>query len=50
MPSTWGNDAGTETSARLLRGPYLQAAYRHGWRHWYRDGQDGPWLEKVAGD
>ncbi len=33
--------------ARILRGPYLQHAYRHGWRHWYRDDADAPWVERI---
>jgi hypothetical protein len=41
---------GTEQSAqaepRVLRGPYIQHAYRHGWRHWYRDDAGAPWVER----
>lgn len=44
-----GIDTGVEHTARVLRGPYIQSAYRHGWRHWYRDERDGPWQERVAG-
>ena len=44
-----GTDGGTDTSACLLRGPYVQSAYRYGWRHWYREAQDEAWQEKVTG-
>lgn len=43
-----GTDGGTDATPQLLRGPYIQAAYCYGWRHWYRDEQDEPWQEKVA--
>lgn len=43
-----GTDTGTDDTAMLLRGPYVQTAYRHGWRHWYRESRDEPWQEKVA--
>ncbi|HSC80250.1 MAG TPA: hypothetical protein VLC08_07850 [Chitinolyticbacter sp.] len=38
-----GVDTGTGTDARILRGPYLQHAYLHGWRCWYRETRDAPW-------
>lgn len=44
-----GEDAGTDTDARVLRGPYVQPAYRHGWRQWAREGRDGAWVEQPAG-
>src|SRR5690606_29660403 len=44
-----GMDAGTDDTAGVLRGPYVQSAYRYGWRHWYREEQGEPWLEKVDG-
>ena len=43
-----GDDAGDDDSARILRGPYVQSAYVHGWRQWYRNERDEPWEEKVA--
>lgn len=42
-----GADLGTDGSSGLLRGPYVQSAYRYGWRHWYRNERDEPWREKV---
>lgn len=42
-----GTDAGTDATARVLRGPYVESAYRHGWRHWYRDERDARWQEKL---
>lgn len=42
-----GADSSGQLGPAILRGPYLQHAYRHGWRHWYRDGATGPWLESV---
>ncbi|TJZ78739.1 hypothetical protein [Chitiniphilus eburneus] len=41
-----GIDCGSDTSARVLRGPYLQHAYRHGWRHWHRDAAEEAWVEQ----
>jgi hypothetical protein len=43
-----GTDLGTDATARVLRGPYVQSAYRHGWRHWYRDDRGAPWEEKLG--
>lgn len=43
-----GADAGSDPQPRVLRGPYLQHAHRHGWRHWYRDAREDPWIEKTA--
>ncbi|MEG3158120.1 hypothetical protein ACKVMH_09550, partial [Lysobacter zhanggongensis] len=42
-----GTDAGADATARVLRGPYVESAYRHGWRHWYRDEPGAPWVEKL---
>ena len=42
-----GTDASADTEARILRGPYIQHAYRHGWRHWYRDDPDQGWVERA---
>ena len=42
-----GTDAGADATARVLRGPYVESAYRHGWRHWYRDDPGAPWVEKL---
>jgi hypothetical protein len=41
-----GNDATPTGDARILRGPYIENAYRHGWRHWYREAPDDPWQER----
>ena len=41
-----GADQSAQTEPRVLRGPYIQHAYRHGWRHWYRDDADAPWIER----
>ena len=41
-----GPDCGADDNARLLRGPYVEHAYCHGWRQWYRNGSDEPWTEK----
>ncbi len=40
-----GEDAGTDATPRILRGPYLQSAYNHGWRQWMRDDDSGLWCE-----
>lgn len=43
-----GTDAGAATDsyeAMILRGPYIQNAYRHGWRHWYRE--EAAWVEGL---
>ncbi|AOS78600.1 hypothetical protein BN948_02956 [Hydrogenophaga intermedia] len=48
-----GTEQSTEGTPRLLRGPYVQHAHRHGWRHWYRDEEGGAWVERPdtrAGD
>lgn len=42
-----GTELSTQEEPRILRGPYLQHAYRHGWRHWYRDDVDAPWVERI---
>lgn len=42
-----GIDASSQPSARILRGPYIQHAYRYGWRHWYRRELEEPWAETV---
>jgi len=42
-----GTDAASGSNAQILRGPYIQNAYRYGWRHWYRDERDEPWTEKF---
>lgn len=38
-------DTGQESVPRILRGPYLEHAYRHGWRQWSRWEQNDPWVE-----
>ena len=42
-----GTDASLGTEAKILRGPYVQHAYRHGWRHWYRENPDENWIERT---
>lgn len=42
-----GEETTRDTGDRILRGPYLQHAYRHGWRHWYRDAADAAWVERI---
>jgi len=39
-----GTDGGTDDKPRVLRGPYVEHAYCHGWRQWVRDGSDEPWV------
>lgn len=39
-----GVDGSVQTTARILRGPYVQHAYRHGWKAWYRQDRDGAWV------
>lgn len=41
-----GVDAGTEQTERILRGPYIQSAYCHGWRKWYREEAEEQWNGK----
>ena len=43
-----GVDGGTDARPRVLRGPYIEHAYRYGWRQWARDAPDAPWLESVG--
>jgi len=45
-----GTELGSASAPRLLRGPYVQNAYRYGWRHWYRLEHGAPWLEEPLGD
>jgi hypothetical protein len=40
-----GADAGTDLEPQVLRGPYIQHAYCHGWRQWHREKQEEPWVE-----
>jgi hypothetical protein len=42
-----GTDLSTQTQAQILRGPYIQHAYRHDWRHWYREAHHEPWVERT---
>lgn len=44
-----GNELADAHQARILRGPYVQHAYRHGWRCWYRDDSGAPWIQQVDG-
>src|SRR5436190_22595491 len=32
-----GTDGGTDPQPRVLRGPYIQHAFNHGWRQWHRN-------------
>jgi len=41
-----GNDGGSQSDARILRSPYEQHAYRHGWRQWLREEPAEPWQER----
>lgn len=38
-----GVDSSPETTARVLRGPYVQHAHRHGWKAWYRNDLAQAW-------
>lgn len=40
-----GTDSSASSDAIILRGPYIQHAFRHGWRHWYRQEPLGSWVE-----
>lgn len=42
-----GSDGGSDGKAKVLRGPYIEHAYNHGWRQWQRETSDGPWTEFV---
>ncbi|MDN3918722.1 DUF6678 family protein [Roseateles violae] len=42
-----GTERASESTPRVLRGPYVQSAYGHGWRSWNRDERDGPWIEHI---
>lgn len=42
-----GTALGTDETPRILRGPYVQHAHRHGWRHWYRETAEEAWVERV---
>jgi hypothetical protein len=48
-----GTDHSPITEERILRGPYFQCAYNHGWRAWDREivGADytNEWKEEVHG-
>lgn len=43
-----GDDSGPQETALIVRGPYIQSAYCHGWRQWHRDERDEPWQEKIS--
>nr|WP_295383225.1 hypothetical protein [Pseudoxanthomonas sp.] len=43
-----GEDLASREDARILRGPYIQSAYCHGWRQWHRDEKGEPWQEKTV--
>ena len=38
-----GDALGDDPSERVLRGPYLQSAYNHGWQQWLREDRDSDW-------
>lgn len=40
-----GTDASTDTTPRVIRGPYVQHAYCHGWSTWHRNSADEGWTE-----
>ena len=40
-----GEDSGASVDARVLRGPYIEHAYCHGWRSWHRHELHEPWEE-----
>ncbi|PWF55100.1 hypothetical protein [Massilia glaciei] len=42
-----GQDLGSDSTPRVLRGPYIQSAYCHGWRQWQRQSRTDPWTEQV---
>ncbi|GJG97658.1 hypothetical protein [Cupriavidus pauculus] len=42
-----GAEQSAQRDARVLRGPYLQHAYRHGWRHWTRPDAVSGWIEQT---
>jgi hypothetical protein len=44
-----GSDTGTETTSRILRGPYIEHAYRHGWVQWQRSAPDRGWERSDEG-
>ena len=41
-----GAEQSSDSEPRILRGPYLQHAYRHGWRLWIREDAMAPWIEQ----
>lgn len=41
-----GEELSTDAEPRILRGPSVHAAHRHGWRHWYRDEAGAAWVER----
>ena len=41
-----GEDSTEANEPLILRGPYVQSAYRYGWRHWYREEPNGSWVER----
>ena len=43
-----GVDSSQQVAARILRGPYVQHAYCHGWRAWHRDQPADAWVEQVS--
>ncbi|WP_137921193.1 hypothetical protein [Hydrogenophaga sp. 2FB] len=46
-----GADASQDSAPRILRGPYVQHAYCHGWQAWHRNGPEEAWalLERGPG-
>ena len=41
-----GTEHSSQAEPRILRGPYVQHAHRHGWRHWYREDAGQAWTER----
>lgn len=41
-----GKELSRQSDAMVLRGPYLQHAYGHGWRVWHEEA-DGAWVEQL---
>lgn len=38
-----GTEASIEDDPRILRGPYIEHAYGHGWQTWSRNEPGDPW-------
>jgi hypothetical protein len=40
-----GTHSGVSELPLVLRGPYIEHAYNHGWREWHRSESGKPWVE-----